>query len=123
MDKATLRELISEADRFVTDFANQHDKSGDPNDERVMDQWQGVSNWLERKLSAARKRYTCSNCKCHRYPDPAKTSIEPGDHFLCETCDDAYTFWSNRKVNGDLYVDDFLRTSAARSARSKSKGV
>lgn len=72
----------------------------------------------EIKLSSRPKRVRvhCANCKCINYPKRKDIDLDE-IVYLCSHCDAAYIVWSNRRVNGDLYVDDFLKTYAARVAR------
>jgi hypothetical protein len=66
-----------------------------------------------------RVRVTCSNCGVIRYV-PAATIARPEEHFLCDPCDSAYVVWGNSNES-HVYVDDFLKSYAAKKARAAAK--
>jgi hypothetical protein len=67
-----------------------------------------------------RIRLTCSNCRKVNYPNTR--DVDSDCHFLCKTCDEAYFRWT-MKSTSNIYVDDFLKTNAARQCKSTKNMV
>jgi ribosomal protein S27AE len=63
-------------------------------------------------------RCTCSNCGKIKYL--LAHHIDRGEeHFLCPKCDNAYIVWQNSR-DGNVYVDDFLKSYAAKRCKSQA---
>lgn len=70
-------------------------------------------------MKSRKVRCTCSNCGAIRYLNCR--DIDRGEeHFLCDTCNDAFIHWGDDLNNNSPYVDAFLKTSGARRARAAS---
>lgn len=70
---------------------------------------------------AAKKKTRCTCSNCGRVKYLPTSSIDLGEeHFLCDTCDSAYVTWQNAVSDQSrIYVDDFLRSTAAKRCKAR----
>jgi hypothetical protein len=75
------------------------------------------------------KEFTCKNCKQVEMLTGGPYDLpEPGTHYLCAVCDDAYYRWMQKSPN-NIWVEgapgepSFLKSNLARTARKESKST
>lgn len=66
-----------------------------------------------------RVRVYCANCKKINYLPKGQIDTSE-EHHLCDRCDSAYISWQNAEKPNEIrvYVDDFLKSYAAKRCRS-----
>lgn len=65
-------------------------------------------------MKSKRFHRKCDNCRRAKH---LPFRPDPGEHFLCERCDDAYIAWKNAPGMENFWLSDFLRSSAARAVK------